>query len=158
MNADFSILLPFPLSMNAIHRSFNANGRNAAILSSKARQWLDAAIPEIRGSVNDSAINGDVRVSVVYTRPLNKDGTPSQKTRDVHNLHKLLLDACTRAGLWEDDSQVTSFECRWAKPEEFEVFPIHYKRERKMKTNPLPVLGGVRVNVYVLENNDAVMA
>lgn len=44
-------------------------------------------------------LEGPLRVTIwVYL--------PDRRTRDLDNLLKAILDACTRAGLWSDDKQI----------------------------------------------------
>ena len=39
---------------------------------------------------------------------------PDNRRRDLDNLFKAPLDACTHAGVWEDDSNIVDLRIYWA--------------------------------------------
>ena len=90
--------LPFPPSINHYYRNVVVNRRPQTLISAEGRSYhyaVQAAIGRASPMVDHLAVTIWVWM-------------PDARTRDIDNLLKPLLDACTRAGLWRDDSQVKS--------------------------------------------------
>lgn len=88
--------LPWPPSVNAIWRTHG----KAARLSEAARAYFRSAATAIAVQRAGRRFLGRVAVEIVLHAP-NK-----RADRDIDNRAKALLDACTKGGLWDDDSQV----------------------------------------------------
>jgi len=91
---DFS--LPFPPTVN----NYYSHTRNGVFISKKGRIYR-AAAAEI---LNEQFPRVDF---VALSQPINVTVTlfpPDQRTRDLDNYMKCLLDAITHAELWIDDS------------------------------------------------------
>ena len=92
----FSASLPLPPSINAYYRSYTGNGRHCVVLSSEARAYHRAIAAAVTGS---KKMLGPVFLAA-WIHPRNR------RVIDLDNRIKPLLDALTRVGLWEDDSQI----------------------------------------------------
>lgn len=91
------IRMPFPPSVNSYWR--NVGGR--MVLSAGARKFHDRALCAMEKQIGGrhELFCGPVRVEAVLH-------PPDRRTRDLDNYLKAMLDACTRAGIWTDDSLV----------------------------------------------------
>lgn len=95
-----TLILPYPPSANKIYR----HTRHGVMLSSqtkKFRQQVSDYIEQI-WPVGFATIKGDLHVEVALSPPARI------RRRDIDNPIKSLFDALTHAGIWEDDSQVSS--------------------------------------------------
>jgi len=96
VNEDIILYLPWPPTVNSYYGTARSG---AKFISKKGRVFRDAleeAIHEqVPGLKLDEALFLDV---VLYP--------PDKRRRDLDNYMKALLDACTIAGLWEDDSLI----------------------------------------------------
>ena len=93
------LFLPFPPTVN----SYWAPVRNtpARRVSAKGRKFRAQVIQEVSEQfpiLGKTRIDYQVQLTVVLYPPDNR-------TRDLDNYMKALLDALTHAGVWEDDSQ-----------------------------------------------------
>lgn len=89
--------LPFPPTMNTYWRHTWLHGRMAVLISRRGREYRDQVIRAARG--DGEPLAGRLRVTVFAW-------VPDARKRDLDNLLKPLLDACTHAGVWVDDSQI----------------------------------------------------
>lgn len=96
---EIALTLPYPPSVNRYWR--NVNGRT--ILSAEGREYRQAVFKVCNGLI---PITGLVEVHIVATRP-------DKRKRDLDNLLKATLDACT-GHLWVDDSQIQRLSICWA--------------------------------------------
>jgi len=97
------LTLPWPPSVNTYWRTFQ--GR--MIISEKGRQYRKDVADQVlihRGSKNFA---GKMRVEIQAFRPDNR-------RRDLDNLLKAILDGCTHAGVWVDDSNIVDLRIYWA--------------------------------------------
>jgi len=97
------LTLPWPPSVNTYWRTFQ--GR--MIISEKGRQYRKDVADQVliqRGSENFA---GKMRVEIQAFRPDNR-------RRDLDNLLKAILDGCTHAGVWVDDSNIVDLRIYWA--------------------------------------------
>lgn len=94
-----SVDLPWPPSVNRYWRTFQ--GR--MIISADGREYKRAVADVCRGLI---PITGPVEVNIVATRP-------DKRKRDLDNLLKATLDACS-GHLWVDDVQIQWLTIMWA--------------------------------------------
>ena len=93
---NIELLLPWPPTVN----SYYVKTRNGIFISKSGRKYRDA----LAESVNEQlgafcALTSSLLVEVeLYP--------PDRRKRDLDNYMKALLDACTKAGFWEDDSLI----------------------------------------------------
>ena len=98
------IKLPFPPSVNGYWRAY----RGRQILSAKARAY--------RANVEGHCLIGKIRRMLgplavkLWLQP------PDKRRRDVDNYSKGLLDALTKAGAWDDDSQIMDLSITMCEP------------------------------------------
>ncbi len=96
MKSDITLTLPWPPSVNHYWR----NDRGVTHVSASGRAYIRqvgfAVIEQLRRLPRLSS-----RLSVaIQAHP------PDKRKRDLDNVLKALLDGCTKAGLWVDDSQL----------------------------------------------------
>ena len=92
-----TITMPVPVSANA--RLIRTKGRQLTN-SRKYREWFIEAYREVRSQVPEpDTITGRVGVSLTVHFKDNR-------RRDLDNILKGLQDVCTKALLWNDDSQI----------------------------------------------------
>lgn len=92
-------LLPWPPSANLIWRSVLVGKSPRVLLSARGRAYRRevAAALALAGAARWA---GPVGVHLdAYP--------PDRRRRDIDNLMKAILDACTHGGLWGDDAQVS---------------------------------------------------
>lgn len=94
--------LPYPPSVN--HYWTMGNGR--IYISAEGRAYTRQVDHALR---HCPRVSGMLRVSIL-TSP------PDHRRRDVDNVLKCLLDSVTKAGLWEDDSQIIDLSIQRGEP------------------------------------------
>lgn len=97
------LTLPWPPSVNTYWRTFQ--GR--MIISANGRQYRKDVADQVLIQRGAKHIAGKVRVVIEAWRPDNR-------RRDLDNLLKAVLDGCTHAGVWEDDSNIVDLRIYWA--------------------------------------------
>lgn len=95
--------LPWPPSVNTYWRTFN--GR--MIISAKGREYRKAVADQVLIQRGAKHYEGKMRVEIEAYRPDNR-------RRDLDNLLKAVLDACTNSGVWVDDSNIIDLRIYWA--------------------------------------------
>lgn len=95
-----TLTLPWPPSVNKLYAV--VNGRK--VLSAKGRDYT----AEVVRSVARQTPLTFGRTRIAYTATAFP---PDNRRRDLSNLVKVVEDALTKAGIWDDDSQVDDF--RW---------------------------------------------
>ena len=105
-----SLELPWPPSANTIWRKVGTR----VLLSAKARAFRAAvascvASARARDKLPMTPLSGGIAVTLAL-RP------PDRKRRDIDNFTKATLDAMTRAGVWNDDSQLQCLAQTWEEP------------------------------------------
>ena len=90
------LILPVPLSVNALYRTF----RGRMLLSKKGRAWIKLVVPDIQKQAHGMFFHG-CRIAVVYKYAFKCD-----RRRDIFNYEKILSDCMTKAGIWDDDCQI----------------------------------------------------
>ncbi len=82
--------------------SVNQKGRIGAhgyFCSKKYRDWFETSLYQLKELELPSF--GDARIGISITTHFQDD-----RRRDLDNILKGLFDVCTKAGLWNDDSQI----------------------------------------------------
>lgn len=97
------LALPFPPTMNHYWRHVELHGRRAVLISKSGREFRSRVVRANTG--NGDPVRGPIRVTVFVW-------VPDRRKRDLDNLLKPLLDACTYAGLWVDDSQIVDLRIK----------------------------------------------
>jgi crossover junction endodeoxyribonuclease RusA len=98
-----TLTLPWPPSVNTYWRTFQ--GR--MISSAKGREYRKAAFEQVALQGGAAHYQGKLCVEIEAYRP-------DKRRRDLDNLLKAALDACTAAGVWEDDSNIVDLRIYWA--------------------------------------------
>ncbi len=101
--SSITLTLPWPPSMNTYWRTFQ--GR--MIISAKGRDYRKAVAEQVMLQAGALNYQGKLRVQIEAFRPDNR-------RRDLDNLLKAVLDGCTHAGVWEDDSNIVDLRIYWA--------------------------------------------
>lgn len=96
------LILPYPPSGN--HMWKHAAGKH--YLTEEARRYYRIVKHLVMQS--GSVINIDFRMHVVCV--LNP---PDNRRRDMDNAWKVISDAITKAGVWQDDSLIRSLHIEW---------------------------------------------
>lgn len=94
------LTLPYPPSCNSIWRNFGSR----TILSQKGREYR-AAVARSTISQQLPDCFEDERLHVILDV-----FPPDKRRRDLDNVCKAVLDACTHAAIWADDSQIDRLE------------------------------------------------
>jgi len=87
--------LPFPVSVNRYWRTF----RGRVIVSAIGRQYQKDVASAVAGIMPAKPIEGRIAVEILLH-------AADARRRDIDNSAKALLDAMTKAGIWQDDSQI----------------------------------------------------
>ena len=98
-----TLTLPWPPSVNKYWRTFQ--GR--MIISAEGRSYRKAVADQVLIQRGAKHYAGKLRVEIEAFRPDNR-------RRDLDNLLKAVLDGCTHAGVWEDDSNIVDLRIYWA--------------------------------------------
>ena len=98
-----NLTLPWPPSMNTYWRTFQ--GR--MIISAKGRDYRKAVIEQVQIQGGETHYLGKLCVEIEAYRP-------DKRRRDLDNLLKAVLDGCTHAGVWADDSNIVDLRIYWA--------------------------------------------
>ena len=100
-----SVNLPWPPTANTYYR--NVMGKT--LISEKGRSYRKAVADQALVQRAAKQYSGRLDVEV-YAYP------PDQRTRDLDNLLKPLLDSLTKAGVWLDDGQIDVLAIRRGMP------------------------------------------
>lgn len=102
------IHLQFPPSLNHYYRHVGSK----VLISAEGRQYRNLVAITVRDLIDRGLAvarpEGAIRVEVQLC-------PPDQRRRDLDNCLKAMLDACTNAGLWGDDSQIHVLVAHWIK-------------------------------------------
>ena len=98
-----TLTLPWPPSVNKYWRTFQ--GR--MIIRAEGRSYRKAVADQVLIQRGAKHYAGKLRVNIEAFRPDNR-------RRDLDNLLKAVLDGCTHAGVWEDDSNIVDLRIYWA--------------------------------------------
>ena len=98
------IELPYPPSANAMYRA--VGGR--VLMSEQGRRYVTAMQIVVTRYRRNNPIEGVMPASFGSARleVLFEVYPPDNKKRDLGNLDKALCDSLTKAGVWDDDSQI----------------------------------------------------
>jgi crossover junction endodeoxyribonuclease RusA len=97
------LTFPWPPSVNKYWRTFQ--GR--MIISAEGRSYRKAVADQVLIQSGAKHYTGKLCVVIEAFRPDNR-------RRDLDNLLKAVLDGCTHAGVWEDDSNIVDLRIYWA--------------------------------------------
>ncbi len=89
-----SLTLPWPPSNNTYYRRVGAK----TLISEKGRSYTQS-VAKLCWATRTPKHEGRLRVEITAY-------PPNRATRDLDNLFKALLDSLTKAGVWNDDSQI----------------------------------------------------
>ena len=98
-----TLTMPWPPSVNKYWRTFQ--GR--MIISAEGRSYRKAVADQVFIQGGAKNYTGKLRVVIEAFRP-------DKRRRDLDNLLKAVLDGCTHAGVWEDDSNIVDLRIYWA--------------------------------------------
>lgn len=94
------LVLPWPPTVNTYFRSVVIGGSVRVLISKRGREYryaVQAAVWERFGAIKPTRARLAVAIAAY---------PPDRRDRDLDNLFKGTLDACTHAGIWADDSQI----------------------------------------------------
>lgn len=91
--------LPWAPSVNSIWRNVVIGKSARTLLSRDGRAYFERAAAEVLVQRKGRRIAGRAQVELVLH-------APTRAQIDIDNRAKAVLDACTKGGLWDDDSQV----------------------------------------------------
>ena len=106
MNNTF--VLPFPPSVNSLFA-----GKERRHLSKAYKAWIKEASHALRQQRPLPHYTDKVCVEYVAGWPCRKDGSPSNRVRDISNFIKAPEDLLVKFGVLEDDSLVEDMRIRW---------------------------------------------
>jgi crossover junction endodeoxyribonuclease RusA len=95
-----SLSLPWPPSVNTYWRNVSKGRLAGRVLISEAGRKYRKDVSSLIGAFGmRKALACELSVSIIAY-------PPDRRRRDLDNILKSLLDSCTHAGLWLDDSQI----------------------------------------------------
>ena len=94
------LTLPFPPSLNRIYRT--RGGLRGVYLTKEGRDYKEAVAEIVAGMGVQSMTQ---RLHMFITAYM-----PDKRRRDIMNLEKITCDALQAAGVFDDDSQIDSFQ------------------------------------------------
>ena len=97
MNSTQSFVIAVPVSANK--RLIKAKGRRDFINSKGYQRWFDMAVIQLKQQRTNPTITGRVKVAITMHYS-------DHRRRDLDNSLKGFFDACSHAGVWEDDCQI----------------------------------------------------
>ena len=113
--------LPYPVSVNDLHKPIIRNGRPALVLTPQARAYRDAVAEAVliqrakrhRDPTIGATWHGqaDVAVTITVTPPDDK------KKHDLDNVLKALFDGLKHADVFHDDDQVAELHVKRLTPD-----------------------------------------
>ena len=95
----YELHLPFPPTLNSYYKQGKGWKQYISLRGKKFRADVEAEVEQQLVGVVDLPFDHKLNVTVVLHMP-------DKRTRDLDNYMKALLDALTKAGVWEDDSQI----------------------------------------------------
>ena len=96
INEELKLELSFPPTVN----NYYVKTRSGVFISAKGRKYRNTIADEIHQQLSDMEL-GEERINLNVVVHM-----PDRRKRDLDNYMKALLDAITKTGLWEDDSQI----------------------------------------------------
>lgn len=110
------LFLPFPPSVNTYWRHVLMAPKGArptsahirVITSEKGREYRNAVLEAVAAQTGGKhhKLTGSVAVHLFAC-------APDKRKRDLDNYFKAVLDACTHAYVWNDDSQIKRLGMEW---------------------------------------------
>jgi crossover junction endodeoxyribonuclease RusA len=99
-SAELNLDLPFPPSVNGYWRAILRGNLCTQIISKKGREYAEAVNTFVNAAgLTTTPLEGRLEVTILLC-------APDRRRRDVDNYSKAVLDSLTKAGVWEDDSQI----------------------------------------------------
>lgn len=120
-----NLILPWPPSANKVWRHVQGRGM---CLSREARNFRLAVASTVLADRANKRLQGPLELEITMHPPDNR-------RRDLDNFAgKALLDALTKAGVWQDDSQVKAMSSRWGEAIKggcvaVEIWPLRQEQE-----------------------------
>lgn len=91
--------LPYPPTVNTYWRHIPMGGRVRSLISKRGREYRAIVALEVMAQRAAKRLAGRLQVEI-------DAHVPDRRKRDLDNLTKAALDACTHAGVWLDDEQI----------------------------------------------------
>ena len=103
----YTIVLPFPPSLNQYYRNITIGGRARTLISESGRRYRDV-VNSLVAETKTKRLEGDLAIEI-------EAWFPDKRKRDLDNTLKATLDSLTHAGVWNDDSQIKDLHI-WKAP------------------------------------------
>ncbi|MBK9496768.1 MAG: RusA family crossover junction endodeoxyribonuclease [Xanthomonadales bacterium] len=101
-----TLILPWVVSVNHCHRP-SGSGFGRRIVTDEVKIYRQIVLAEVIQARARGAFPRPTRIGVMALA-----SCPNRNRHDLDNLWKVLLDSCTQAGLWDDDSQIDDLHIR----------------------------------------------
>ena len=97
---DIELVLPWPPTVNSYYGMLVRGKKMIKYITKKGKQYRIDVAEDVREQLGVwTPLVDKMLVEVILY-------VPDNRTRDLDNYMKALLDACTEAGVWEDDSLI----------------------------------------------------
>ena len=103
----YTIVLPFPPSLNQYYRNITIGGRARTLISESGRRYREV-VNTLVAEAKTKRLEGDLAIEI-------EAWFPDKRKRDLDNTLKATLDSLTHAGVWNDDSQIKDLHI-WKAP------------------------------------------
>ena len=103
MNIEF--YLPYPPTVN----NYYVKTARGIFISQKGRKYRDDLHEATHQQIGEPQLDGRLSVQIILH-------PPDKRKRDLDNVGKSLLDALTKAKVWEDDEQIDQLQFYRGKP------------------------------------------
>jgi crossover junction endodeoxyribonuclease RusA len=96
---DKALVLKLPPSVNHMYVTAKIRGRNIRVLRKHANDWFNEALEKVRQYIIEEKweMKSQKIILEIYLY------YPNLKTRDSHNMLKILLDVLERGGIYSND-------------------------------------------------------
>jgi len=127
-----ALSLPFP--------TIAGNHQHGINLKSK-RVFTVAKIKTYRLAVKSASLTDGYRGGPRFGPGVHLDvkvllHPPDKRRRDQDNAEKVFFDACTKAGIWADDSQIKHKDVTWGEPIKGGLVRLEIKTMEKQSAGP----------------------
>lgn len=113
--SEYVIALPFPPSVNAYYgHTCIGKGRNIVkvYIKERGRLYREEVIHIIKENNLELRANVPLSVNIIITPPDNR-------THDIDNILKCLLDSLSHANFWEDDKWIRKLQIEFVEKETY---------------------------------------